>query len=148
MAGETTPATDRPTRRRWAALAGGWAYLLSVGLFSVALGPVARVLGQLLALPGGASAVLVALPVGVVGAAAWFGLVEERTSYTYRSGAAYGLVTAVGAVLVWLGLLGLRFGPAVLLGWPVALFVLVVSLPLALVAGFTTMAARHRFAPG
>lgn len=141
-------ATDRPTRRHWAALAGGWAYLLSVGLLSVVLGPVARVLGQLLELPGGASAVLVALPVGVVGAAAWFGLVEMRTSYTYRAGAAYGLVTAVGAVLVWLGLLGLLFGPAVLLGWPVALFVLVVSLPLALVAGFTTMAARHRFASG
>lgn len=136
--------TDRSSRRRWSLVAGGWAFLLSVGLLSVFLGPVARVIGELLGRSAGVSGVFVAVPVGVVGAAVWFSFVEERASYTYRAGAVYGLVTAVGSVLVWLILLVIVFGPVALLGWTVALFVLAVSLPLALAAGLTTMAARRR----
>lgn len=133
---------------KWSAYAGVYAFLCGVVLL-VLLRPVADTLVRLLALPAGYSVFLLAGPVTVIGAGVWWAVVERRGEYTYRLGGIVGMLTALFTVLLWVLLFAIVWGPvSVLAGGVLVFFVLVVSAPVAFIAGLPLMYARHRLGTG
>jgi len=130
----------------WSAVAGGCAFVGGAGLLGL-LGPVGDVLVTLLPadLDPGFGAVLLALPALAIGPLLWWAGVESRTSYTYLSGAAFGVATALGTVLWWLAVFAFVWGPSLVLsGWVLVAFVGVAAVPVGLLVGVSVLYARRR----
>lgn len=135
------PASSSPSIT-WTALAGSYAFLWSAILMRL-LAPLSDTLVMLIAPSTEYSALILAGPVVVIGAVVWWLLVERRQNLTYASGVAFGLVTAVSTVLFWVLWFAVEFGSAVVEGWVIILFLLLVSLPVGLLAGLTLVFARR-----
>lgn len=126
--------------------AGIFAFLCSTALL-VVLSPVSDTLVKLLTLSTDYPAVVLASPVTGIGAAVWWAVVERRNRYTYLSGGATGLLAALLTVVCWVLLFTFVWGPlTVLTGGVLILFVLVVFVPAASVAGVLLMSVRRRTA--
>jgi len=90
-----------------------------------------------------------AVPVTVIGAAVWWALAERREAYSYRIGAATGILTALSTALFWVLVYSVIWGPlAVLAGGVLIGFVLAVVVPVAILVGVTGMYIRRRLGNG
>lgn len=142
-------ARDRPSARfsppmKWSIYVGVYAFCYSTVLLLL-LSPISNTLVGILGLPGGYSGFLLALPVVGLGTVVWWVVIERRGTYTYRLGAAFGLLTVLSTVLFWVFVFSIVWGPMLVLsGWFLVLFVIVVSVPIALVTGVSGMYARRR----
>ena len=131
---------------KWSLYVGVYAFLSSTVMLLL-LSPIPSTLVGVLGLPTGFSAFLLAGPVMVIGAVVWWAVVERRDGYTYPHGIAFGLLTALFTVLLWVLVFTTVWGLSlVLTGWFVILFVFVISVPMALVTGLTGMYTRRRLA--
>lgn len=100
MAPASSPLADLPPATRWSAYAG--LYLFACGMATAALlSDVLALLADVIGLPAGFATAIFAGPALVVGAVAWWELVERRGRYAYRVGAAVGVVTAGLTAVVW-----------------------------------------------
>jgi hypothetical protein len=133
---------------RWSVSAGLAAFFLGALLLAV-LGSLAEVLAKLLNVPTAFSMPLLAGPAAVVGTVVWWASVERTTAYSYARGAAFGVLTALGTIVVWLGVYSVVWGPQlVALGWILVAFVGVVTVPVGLVVGLAVMYARRELTDG
>lgn len=133
---------------KWSTYAGVYAFLWGTVLLLL-LYPITNTLVKLLGLPTGYSAFLLAGPAVFIGAGVWWAVVERREAYTYPPGVTFGLATALSTVLFWVLVYTIVWGPVlVLAGWLLVVFVFVVTLPAAFVAGLTSMYARRRLDDG
>lgn len=143
-------ATPRPVSgfspsTKWSVYAGVYALLCSV-VPVLFLGRIAATIADVLSVPTGYSAFLLAGPAPFLAAAIWWAIVERRGSYTYLAGATVGLVTALFTVLFWLLWLAIVWGPlAVRVSGPVVVVALVASVPVGFAAGVPLMYARRHF---
>lgn len=136
------------TGRRWSLYAGG--YLFGWGLVTaLALGQILSLLAATLHLPAVLAPLLFAVPVLLVGTAAWWGLVERRRAYSYLGGGAVGLVTALGTGLLWTIAFVVVWGFEMLLAPPVAMlagFVVGVAVVAGVLVAMPFMYLRRRVA--
>ena len=147
------PDTPRPspavsTSGRWSAYAGIYAFLCGAALL-VPLGFVAGTLVKVLGLPSAFTAVLVPGSGAVVGAVAWWAVVELPAEYGYLRGGAVGLLTVLGTVLFWALVIAVVWAPEFLALSGTLLtigFVLVVTAPVGFVAGLPLLYLRRRLA--
>lgn len=133
---------------KWSLYAAVYAYCCGVVLLAP-LGFVADALVQILGQSTTFTVVLVPGSGAIVGAIAWWGIVERRGAYTYPSGGLAGLATALGTVLLWVVALATVWAPRfVVLGGAVIAFVLAVVGPVGFVAGLPLLYARRRMDAG
>lgn len=85
---------------RWSAYAGLYTFACATATASL-LDRMLSLLAAVVGLPAELWAPAFAAPTLVVGPAVWWTLVERRGTYTYRFGAAFGLLTALLTALVW-----------------------------------------------
>lgn len=128
---------------KWSLYAGIYAFLCA-GLLLLVISQVATLVADVLVLPTD-SVLWLAVPVPVIGALVWWGVVERRGNFSYPRGGAVGLISALLAVGFWL----LRAATVwelqgVLAGWPLVFVVLVPTVPAALLAGLPIMYARKQ----
>jgi len=115
-------ASRAPSPRVWALLAGGYAF--ACGAFVAALlSDVLRLFVDVVGLPSGFPVPLLAAPALVVGPLCWWRLVERRRTFSYRSGATFGLFTALCTGVVWTGWFVTVWGVELLAAGPVLLIV-------------------------
>ncbi|WP_280585608.1 hypothetical protein [Halorubrum sp. Boch-26] len=122
MSDSLRPESGLTSPRRWALLAGAYAFgcaTLTAFLLSDLLGLFAEVIG----LPAALSMPLLATPALVGGAGVWWALVERPGTVTYARGAAFGLVTALLTGALWTVRFALVWGPEMLTAGPVPLLV-------------------------
>lgn len=108
--------------RRWALLAGGYAFgcaTLTAFLLSSALGLFAEVIG----LPTAFAMPLLAAPALVAGASVWWALVERSGTVTYLRGGAFGLVSALVTGGFWTARFASVWSVEMLTAGPVPLLV-------------------------
>lgn len=133
---------------KWSSYVGVYAFVCSTATLLI-LSPISNTLGKLLRFPAVLSEVLLAIPVTVVGAAVWWALAERREAYSYRIGAATGVLTALSTVLFWVLVYSVIWGSlAVLAGGVLIGFVLAVVVPVAILAGVTGMYIRRQLGDG
>ncbi|WP_161631411.1 hypothetical protein [Candidatus Halobonum tyrrellensis] len=85
----------------WSIFAGLYAF--GCGTLPILwLGSVTTAFADYFGVPGD-EALLLASPALAVGAVLWWRLVERPTNYRYRESVAFGVLTAVGTVLLWVG---------------------------------------------
>jgi hypothetical protein len=138
-----SPARDAATVW-WSAYAGGYAFLLAA-LTLFPLAPVARVVEVLLWLPGGFGVVTLAVPTAVLGAVAWWALVERRERYGYLVGGSVGAVAALGTDAFWLLVAAVTWGPAaVVAAGVIVAFVVAVTVPVGFAAALPLTYVRRR----
>jgi len=112
----------RSSPRRWALLAGGYAFgcaTLTGFALSSALGLFAEVIG----LPAAFATPLLATPALVAGAGVWWALVERPGTVTYLRGAAFGLITALVTGGFWTAQFASVWSVEMLTAGPVPLLV-------------------------
>ncbi|VTT87691.1 hypothetical protein DM2_1025 [Halorubrum sp. DM2] len=119
--------------RGWALLAGGYAFACGA-LVAVLLSDVLRLFVDVAGLPAGFPVPLLAAPALVVGPPCWWRLIERRRAFSYRAGAAYGLLTALCTGGLWTGWFVTVWGVEMLAAGPVLLIV-AFTLGFAAVAG-------------
>ena len=133
---------------KWSSYVGVYAFICSTATLAI-LYPISNTLGKLLGFPAVLSEVLLAVPVTVIGAAVWWALAERREAYSYRIGAATGVLTALSTVLFWVLVYSVIWGSlAVLAGGVLIAFVLAVVVPVATLVGVTGMYIRRRLGNG
>jgi hypothetical protein len=133
---------------RWSVVAGLAAFLFGT-VTLVVLSPLATVLADLLNVPAAYSTVMLSGPAAVVGAIVWWASVEQATEYSYVRGVAFGVLTALGTIVVWLGVYSVVWGPKlVATGWILIAFVGVATVPVALLVGVVVMYARRELTDG
>jgi hypothetical protein len=118
-------ASQLSSPRRWALIAGGYAFgcaTLTAFLLSDVLGLFAEVIG----LPDALAMPLLATPAFVAGAVVWWALVERPGTVTYLRGAGFGLVTALVTGALWTARFVFVWGAEMLAAGPVRLLVGVV----------------------
>ena len=129
---------------KWSSYVGVYAFICSTVTLLI-LSPISNTLGKLLGFPAVLSEVLLAVPVTVIGAAVWWALAERREAYSYRIGAATGVLMALSTALFWILVYSAIWGPlAVLSGKVLIVFVLAVVVPVATLVGVTGMYMRRR----
>lgn len=127
------PGSGLSSPRGWALFAGVYAF--ACGAFVAALlSDVLRVFVDVAGLPSGFPIPLFATPALVAGTLCWWRVVERRRAFGYRSGAAFGLVTALCTGGLWTAWFVVRWGPEMLAAGPVLLIV-GLTLAFAAVAG-------------
>lgn len=127
----------------WSVYAGIYTFLWSTLLLAL-LGTPSRTLVELLDLPPNLGPVVLAAPVPVIGAALWWGIVEQRDGYTYLHGGVFGLLTASSNVVFWLLMYSAIWGVSVVIaGGILVVFVLVVVLPTGFLVGLSLLFARR-----
>jgi len=112
----------RSSPRRWALLAGGYAFgcaTLTGFALSSALGLFAEVIG----LPAAFATPLLAAPALVAGAGVWWALVERSGTVTYLRGGAFGLITALVTGGFWTARFASVWSVEMLTAGPVPLLV-------------------------
>ncbi|ELZ60580.1 MULTISPECIES: hypothetical protein [Halorubrum] len=119
--------------RGWALLAGGYAFACGA-LVAVFLSDVLRLFVDVAGLPSVFPVPLLAAPALVVGPPCWWRLVERREAFSYRAGAAFGLLTALGTGTLWTGWFVAVWGVELLAAGPV-LSIVSLTLGFAAVAG-------------
>jgi hypothetical protein len=133
---------------KWSSYVGVYIFLCSTATLLI-LGPISNTLGKLLGFPAVLSELLLAVPVSLIGAAVWWALTERREAYSYRIGAATGVVTALATVLFWVFVYSIIWGSLVVLAGGVLIgFVLAVVAPVAVVIGVTAMYVRRELGDG
>lgn len=141
-------ASDVPPSVRWSAVAGLYLFVCGTAT-ALLLADVLALLAEVIGLPMALWMVVLASPALVVGAVAWWAVVERRGSYSYLLGGTVGLVTALLTGLLWTGRFASAWGIEMLAVGVVPLLVGVV-LGLAAIAGALTglplMYARRRLA--
>jgi hypothetical protein len=139
-------ATAGPTA--WSLATGAYLFCCAV-LALGSLGPVTRTLAPVLGVPAGPVAVVFAAPAPVLGATAWWLLVERRGTYGYLRGVASGVAAAVGTVACWVLVGGVIWGPRLVVTGAVLVgVVLVVAAPAGAIAGVPLVYARRRLGAG
>ena len=129
---------------KWSLYVGVYAFICSTATLLI-LYPVSNTLGKLLGFPAVLSEILLTVPVTVIGAAVWWALAERREAYSYRIGAATGVLTALSTVLFWVLVYSVIWGSlAVLAGGVLIVFVLAVVVPVATLVGVTGMYIRRQ----
>lgn len=129
---------------KWSLSAGIYTFLCSTVLL-LGLSPLSDTLVELLALPAEYSVFVLAAPAPFLGAIAWWAAVERRGTYTYPSGAIYGLSTALATMSFWVLVFASVWGVSLVwTGRLLVAFVAAVSLPVALLAGLVLVGARRR----
>ncbi|QAU12540.1 hypothetical protein EKH57_07275 [Halorubrum sp. BOL3-1] len=114
MDGSLRSESTLSSPRGWALLAG--AYAFACGAFvAVLLSDVLRVFVDVAGLP----VPLLAVPALVTGPICWWRLAERRSAFSYRTGAAYGLLTALCTGGVWTGWFVFVWGTEMLAVGPV-----------------------------
>lgn len=137
-----TAAGSSPVR--WTLYAGVYAFLCGL-LLLVPLGVVAETLLKVLTLPVAFTVILVPTSGAIIAAGVWWVVVERQETYTYLRGGAFGLLTALGTVLLWTLLVAIVYGPSAPLAAGVVIgFVIAVTAPIGVVAGLPLLYARRR----
>lgn len=85
---------------RWSAYAGLYTFACATATASF-LDQILSIFAAVIGVPTDLWAAAFAAPTLVVGPVAWWAVVERRESYSYRSGGAFGLLTALLTGLVW-----------------------------------------------
>lgn len=133
---------------RWSVYAGTYTFLAGFCLL-VPLWVIARTLGEVLGLSAGFTAILMPGSGAVIGALVWRAVIEQRNTHTYLLGGTAGLLTGALAVLCWILIVAVVWGPlAVLAARVVILFVLVLVSSAAFVAWLPIIYARRQWADG
>lgn len=132
--------------RKWSLCAGLYTFVCGTAA-ALVLSDVLVLLADAIGLPTEYPMVALASPALVIGAVAWWAVVERRSAYTYLRGGAFGLVTALLTGLLWT----VRFVSVwgfEMLATPVIPLLIVLVLGVAVVAGALTglslMYARRR----
>ena len=112
----------RSSPRRWALLAGGYAFGCAT-LTAFALSSMLGLFAEVIGLPAAFAMPLLAAPALVAGAGVWWALVERSGTVTYLRGAAFGLLTALVTGGLWTARFVLVWGPEMLVAGPVPLLV-------------------------
>jgi hypothetical protein len=146
MDARRSTVTAGPTA--WSLVAGAYLFCCAV-LALGSLGAVTRTLAPVLGVPTGPVTVVFAAPAPVLGAVAWWLLVERRGTYGYLRGVAAGVAAAVGTVACWVLVGGVIWGPQLVVAGAILVgFVLVVAAPAGAVAGVPLVYARRRLSAG
>jgi len=116
------PTLESPASRRWALLAGVYAFACGAAV-AVLLSDVLRVFVDVAGFPSGFPLPLLAAPALVAGPACWWRVVERRGAVSYRTGAAYGLLTALCTGGFWTLWFVAIWGVEMLAAGPVLLIV-------------------------
>lgn len=87
--------------KKWSIAAGLYLFCWAAAV-AFLLSDILTLLGEVIGLPPGFALAIVASPALLIGAAAWWAVVERRAAYAYRLGGLVGLLTALLTGLVWL----------------------------------------------
>lgn len=131
---------------QWSMYAGLYTFVCGTAT-AYLLYDVLALLADVIGLPTAYAMVLLASPTLVVGAGAWWTIVERRDSYAYRHGGAFGVVTALLTGLLWT-VQFVRVWGLEMLVIPIGSFLVLLVLGFALIAGLLAglplMYARRR----
>lgn len=96
------PSSSRVTpSTKWSVAAGCYLFLCATAL-AFLLADLLSLLGEVIGLPPVFGLAIMAGPALVIGAFAWWAIVERRADYAYRRGVIVGFLTALLTGLVWL----------------------------------------------
>lgn len=135
---------------QWSIYAGVFLFFCGV-VTAFLLDDLLTVFADVIGLPTAYSLAILASPVLLVGAVVWWAVVERRTAYTYRIGAAAGLLTALFTGVLWTARFVQVWGFELLLVDVVPLLVGIVFVGGAIagvLAGLPVMYARRRLDSG
>lgn len=139
------PSSVSPSTK-WSIASGIYLFL---GATAVAylLSDLLTLLGEVIGLPPGLALAVMASPALLIGAAAWWVVVERRAAYAYRYGGLVGLLTALLTGLVWVArfvdVWGVEMATVDIVSFLVA-FVLGVAAVAGALVGLPLMYARRR----
>lgn len=128
----------------WSIVAGCYAFLCSAALMA-SLNPIHRTMAGILGVEAGNPALVLASPAALLGAAAWWTVVERAGPETYLRGALFGGLTAVATVTAWvLRALSVWGFELVTTGWFVIAWMLGMTAVAGVVTGVPLVVVRRR----
>lgn len=86
---------------KWSVGAGIYLFLCGI-VTTVMLQDILGLFAEVIGLPPGYAIVILPSPVLLIGSVVWWRLIEYRDSYSYVSGAAFGLLTAFCTGCLWI----------------------------------------------
>ena len=134
-----------PSREpRWSIVAGCYAFLCGAALMG-SLDPIHHTMAGILGVETGYPALVLASPAALLGAAAWWAVVERAGPESYLRGALFGGLTAVATVTAWvLRALSVWGFELVASGWFVIAWMLAMTAVAGVVSGLPLVVVRRR----
>lgn len=133
-----------PREPAWSTVAGCYAFLCGTVLVA-SLDPIHHTMAAILGVESGYLALVLASPAAVLGAAAWWTVVERAGPDSHLRGALFGGVTAVATVTAWvLRALSVWGFELVASGWFVIAWMFALTAVAGVVTGLTLVVVRRR----